>query len=123
MDLVQSSFPQITTLTVEYTSASIDELITSLSCFSSLQVLSLVDTFEHLDFGSYKPWEECNTKVKVAFRTAASKYLSVVAYKTPAGRPRMRSNDRVAIGATMIWYATADREMHTLHRGFLHLMK
>ncbi|KAJ3836359.1 hypothetical protein F5878DRAFT_689323 [Lentinula raphanica] len=51
--LASSLFPQISVLTIRYA----DELTTSLCRFSSLSIVSLLETSPNIDFGSDEPWQ------------------------------------------------------------------
>ncbi|KAJ3752602.1 hypothetical protein EV360DRAFT_88586 [Lentinula raphanica] len=51
--LASSLFPQIPVLTIRYA----DELTTSLCRFSSLSIVSLLETSLNIDFGSDEPWQ------------------------------------------------------------------
>ncbi|KAJ3717995.1 hypothetical protein C8R42DRAFT_724199 [Lentinula raphanica] len=55
--LASSLFPQISVLTIRYAVCTMDELTTSLRRFSSLSIVSLLETSPNIDFGSDEPWQ------------------------------------------------------------------
>ncbi|KAJ3827501.1 hypothetical protein F5880DRAFT_1537014 [Lentinula raphanica] len=55
--LASSLFPQISVLTIRYAVCTMDELTTSLCRFSSLSIVSLLETSPNTDFGSVEPWQ------------------------------------------------------------------
>ncbi|KAE9391162.1 hypothetical protein BT96DRAFT_1001585 [Gymnopus androsaceus JB14] len=59
LPIVHSVFPRISTLTLERGCGHIDELITFLRPFSSLQVLTLRFCFQHLELGYPSPADRC----------------------------------------------------------------
>ncbi|KAJ3764661.1 hypothetical protein FB446DRAFT_710138, partial [Lentinula raphanica] len=56
--LASSMFPKISVLTIDNAPCTVDELTTSLRRFSSLSIVSLLYTFQRMDFGSDEPWRD-----------------------------------------------------------------
>ncbi|KAJ3968085.1 hypothetical protein EV361DRAFT_1035914 [Lentinula raphanica] len=58
LSLASSSFPETSVLTIDRAPCTVDELITSFHRFPCLKIVSLLRTFERIDFGSDKPWQD-----------------------------------------------------------------
>ncbi|KAJ3718000.1 hypothetical protein C8R42DRAFT_677102 [Lentinula raphanica] len=56
--LASSMFPKISVLTIYNAPCRLDDLVTSLQQFSLLRIVSLLCTFQRLDFGSDEPWRD-----------------------------------------------------------------
>ncbi|KAJ3968086.1 hypothetical protein EV361DRAFT_927601 [Lentinula raphanica] len=58
LSLASSLFPETSVLTIDRAPCTVDELITSLRRFPCLKIVSLLCTFEQIDFGSDEPWQD-----------------------------------------------------------------
>ncbi|KAJ3968087.1 hypothetical protein EV361DRAFT_927608 [Lentinula raphanica] len=56
--LASSMFPNISVITIYNAPCTVDDLITSLQRFSLLRIVSLLSTFQLLNFGSDEPWRD-----------------------------------------------------------------
>ncbi|KAJ3968088.1 hypothetical protein EV361DRAFT_965086 [Lentinula raphanica] len=56
--LAHPLLPDISTLTIDRMPCTLDKLIASLRPFASLTIVNLLNTFQSLDFGSEKPWQD-----------------------------------------------------------------